>query len=59
MNLNVLLAGESGMTLSVHQKGFNLFTEGRYEEGAGPLVAALEERGVWVRHLKGHLVGWS
>jgi len=57
MDVNVLLAGESWMTLSVHQKGFNLFTEGRYEEGAAPLVAALEQRGVRVRHLKGHLAG--
>jgi uncharacterized membrane protein len=52
--LNVLLAGESWVTLSVHQKGFNLFTEGRYEEGAAPLIAALNERGISVHQIPGH-----
>ena len=37
----VLIAGESWVTHSIHQKGFDSFTTTSYEEGVGPLRAAL------------------
>ena len=40
--LRVLIAGESWETTSIHQKGFDIFTTTFYEEGVGPLQAALE-----------------
>jgi uncharacterized membrane protein len=54
--LHMLLAGESWVTYSIHQKGFNAFTEGTYSEGATALVAALRERGVVVHYMKAHEV---
>ena len=50
----LLLAGESWVTYSIHQKGFNAFTEGTYAEGATSLVAALRERGIDVHYMKAH-----
>lgn len=37
--LQVLIAGESWETTSIHQKGFDIFTTTFYEEGVGPLKA--------------------
>ncbi|MCK4802966.1 MAG: hypothetical protein KAT88_00340 [Spirochaetes bacterium] len=34
--IKVLLAGETWITYAVHQKGFNAFTAGTYEEGQKP-----------------------
>jgi uncharacterized membrane protein len=52
--VKVLLAGESWITFSIHQKGFNAFTEGGYAEGATALVQALEEKGATVHYMKAH-----
>jgi uncharacterized membrane protein len=55
MTRRVLLAGESWVTHSIHQKGFDAFTTTTYEEGAGPLIAALEAGGFEVAYLPNHL----
>jgi uncharacterized membrane protein len=54
MSFKLLLAGESWITYSIHQKGFNTFTEGSYAEGAGVLVKALEDQNVEVHYMKAH-----
>ena len=40
----ILIAGESWVTHSIHQKGFDSFTTTAYYEGVGPLREALESR---------------
>jgi uncharacterized membrane protein len=51
----VLIAGESWVTHSLHQKGFDSFTTTSYHEGVGPLRAALEAGGFTVDYLPNHL----
>ena len=51
----VLIAGESWVTHSVHQKGFDSFTTTAYEEGVGPLKAALEAGEIDVTYLPNHV----
>ncbi len=51
----VLIAGESWVTHSIHQKGFDSFTTTAYEEGVGPLRAALEAGGYDVVYLPNHV----
>jgi uncharacterized membrane protein len=51
----VLVAGESWVTHSIHQKGFDSFTTTAYEEGVGPLKAALEAGGFEVTFLPNHV----
>ena len=51
----VLIAGESWVTHSIHQKGFDAFTTTSYHEGVGPLRAALEDGGYAVDYLPNHL----
>jgi uncharacterized membrane protein len=51
----VLIAGESWVTHSIHQKGFDSFTTTAYEEGVGPLKAALEAGGFDVTYLPNHV----
>jgi uncharacterized membrane protein len=51
----VLIAGESWVTHSIHQKGFDSFTTTAYEEGVGPLRAALESGGLVVDYLPNHV----
>ncbi|MFV2065076.1 MAG: glutamine amidotransferase [Chloroflexota bacterium] len=51
----VLIAGESWVTHSIHQKGFDSFTTTSYEEGVGPLRAALEGAGFTVDYLPNHV----
>lgn len=51
----VLIAGESWVTHSIHQKGFDSFTTSSYHEGVGPLRAALESGGFTVDYLPNHL----
>ena len=51
----VLIAGESWVTHSIHQKGFDSFTTTAYEEGVGPLRDALETGGVEVTYLPNHV----
>lgn len=53
--LRVLIAGESWETTSIHQKGFDIFTTTFYEEGVGPLKAALEKSGYAVTHMPSHI----
>lgn len=53
--LRVLIAGESWETTSIHQKGFDIFTTTFYEEGIGPLQAALEASGHDVTHMPSHI----
>lgn len=52
----VLLAGESWVSLGAHVKGFNDFPTAFYEEGHKALAAALAPRFELV-HMPGHLVG--
>ena len=51
----ILIAGESWVTHSIHQKGFDSFTTTAYEEGVGPLRAALEAGGYEVTYLPNHV----
>src|SRR5437764_23258 len=51
----VLIAGESWVTHSIHQKGFDSFTTTEYVEGVGPLRAALEGGGWTVEHQPAHV----
>src|SRR3712207_2781091 len=51
----VLIAGESWVTHSIHQKGFDSFTTTAYHEGADDLRAALEDGGLAVDFLPNHL----
>jgi uncharacterized membrane protein len=51
----VLIAGESWVTHSLHQKGFDSFTTTSYHEGVGPLRSALEAGGFEVDYLPNHL----
>ena len=53
--VKVLLAGESWMTHSIHVKGFDSFTTSSYQEGAGPMIEALEQAGHQVTYLPNHL----
>lgn len=52
--VRVLIAGESWVTYSIHQKGFDSFTTTAYEEGVGPLRDALLSRSAEVRYLPNH-----
>lgn len=51
----VLLAGESWLMHTIHQKGFDSFTTTTYGEGHQWLQAALEAGGWAVEHLPNHL----
>jgi uncharacterized membrane protein len=51
----VLIAGESWVTHSIHQKGFDSFTTTEYVEGVGPLRAALEGGGWTVDYQPSHV----
>lgn len=51
----VLIAGESWITHTIHQKGFDSFTSTAYGEGLGWLRAALADGGFAVEHLPNHL----
>lgn len=53
--ITVLIAGESWITHSLHQKGFDSFTTTSYHEGADWLRAALENAGISVEFLPNHL----
>ncbi len=52
---NVLIAGESWITHTIHQKGFDSFTTTDYGEGHQWLSAALRSGGWNVTHLPNHL----
>lgn len=54
-SLRVLIAGESWVTHSIHQKGFDSFTTTSYHEGVGPLRTVLETAGIEVDYLPNHL----
>lgn len=51
----VLIAGESWMMHTIHQKGFDSFTTSAYGEGHQWLSAALTSGGYLVQHLPNHL----
>ena len=53
--MKVLLAGESWFIYSVHQKGFDSFTSGEYEEGRKWLENALTSGGVTMDYIPNHL----
>lgn len=55
MTRQVLLAGESWIVHSIHQKGFDSFTTTAYGEGHQWLSAALSTGGWTVEHLPNHL----
>jgi uncharacterized membrane protein len=52
----VMVVGESWVTHSVHQKGFDSFTTTTYEEGMAWLGPAIEAAGYELRFLPNHLV---
>ena len=54
--MNILIAGESWTTHSIHVKGFDTFTTSAYEEGVAWLRAALENAGHQVHFLPNHQV---
>lgn len=54
--LRVLLVGESWLTYSLHQKGFDTFQTAEYAEGAEPFIAALNGQGHSVTHIPAHRV---
>ena len=51
----ILLAGESWIMHTIHQKGVDSFTTTAYGEGHGWLEAALTGAGLSVEHLPNHL----
>jgi uncharacterized membrane protein len=51
----ILIAGESWVTHSIHQKGFDSFTTTSYHEGVAPLRAALEAGGFTVDYQPSHV----
>lgn len=53
--LHVLIAGESWESMTIHQKGFDIFTTTFYEEGVGPLRSALESSGHQVTYMPSHI----
>ncbi len=53
--LSVLIAGESWESMTIHQKGFDVFTTTFYEEGVGPLKSALEKSGHTVTFMPSHI----
>ena len=53
--VRILIAGESWVTHSIHQKGFDSFTTTAYHEGVGPLRDALVARGAEVDYMPNHL----
>jgi len=54
--MDILIAGESWVTHSIHVKGFDTFTTSTYEEGVQWLKAALERAGHRVHFMPNHLV---
>ena len=54
--MNILIAGESWITHSIHVKGFDTFTTNAYEEGVHWLKAAFERNGHQVNFLPNHIV---
>lgn len=55
----LLIAGESWVTHSIHQKGFDSFTTTAYTEGVGPLRDALEAGGFAVDYQPAHVAARS
>jgi len=53
--VRILVAGESWVTHSIHQKGFDSFTTTAYYEGVGPLREALESKGAQVDYMPNHV----
>jgi uncharacterized membrane protein len=54
--MRVLLVGESWASVALHQKGFSSYVTSGYEEGAAPLIAALESFAE-LRYLRNHEAG--
>lgn len=54
MREQVLIAGESWVSHTIHVKGFDSFTTSEYAEGASWLIAALEAGGAAVDFLPNH-----
>ncbi len=54
--MDILIAGESWVTHSIHIKGFDTFTTSTYEEGVQWLKTALERAGHKVHFMPNHLV---
>ena len=52
--IRVLLAGESWSSYGIHVKGASAYTTTQYEEGAAPLIAAMEDHGCSVTYLPNH-----
>ncbi|MCB9684395.1 MAG: cytoplasmic protein [Alphaproteobacteria bacterium] len=59
MPKRILIAGESWVTHSIHQKGFDSFTTTEYVEGVGWLRDALEAYGWTVEHQPAHVAARS
>jgi uncharacterized membrane protein len=54
MTVRVLLAGESWSSYGFHVKGASAYTTASYEEGAQPLIQALQSGGCDVTYLRNH-----
>lgn len=54
MTVRVLVAGESWSSYAFHVKGASAYSTASYEEGAAPLIEALEEGGCEVTYLPNH-----
>ena len=54
-NIQVLLAGESWVSNSVHLKGWDFFFTNTYEVGISYLQAALVEAEIELTHIPNHL----
>ncbi|UNK70364.1 glutamine amidotransferase [Microbacterium sp. H1-D42] len=52
---NILLAGESWATTTIHTKGFDTFTTSSYGEGAADFIAAAEAGGHTVDFMPNHV----
>jgi len=54
--MEVLLAGESWITIEHHFKGWDHFTSATFHDGAAAFKKALEKQGIKIHHLYAHLV---
>ena len=52
---DVLIVGESWVSVSTHYKGFNHFVSGTYETGLRWFSKALERHGLDVTHMPSHV----
>jgi uncharacterized membrane protein len=54
--MEILLAGESWITIEHHFKGWDHFTSATFHDGASAFKKAMEKHGIQIHHLYAHLV---